>query len=345
MTSKQRILSLFRREGIDKMPCFSGQGMVTLPAIESIGVEFSHIHISAQNMANAAKETMVRYGFDSVVVPYDMCTIPEALGLKMSLYEETQEVLYPTIPYKWPHPKEVTIPEDYMDRGRMPEVSKAISLLKEAIGVDHAIGSWVLGPFTLAGQLVELDVLMKMTYKEKSTVERFLDELADLIIDLGRHYRDQGADYLSLREMGTGSDLLSPRTFKEMIQPRLRQILEAWGSPNVLHICGATDLIIELMNDCGADTLSVDQKNNLLESRRKLGNDVILLGNFDPFKTLCVIKEEQVEPVIKKCVEDGADAVWPGCDIWPMVKEENVKAYVRAVDQYGKDPTPAVGRL
>lgn len=345
MTSRERVLGLFQGEPIDRMPSFSGQGMVTLPAIESIGVEFAQIHVSAENMANAAKAAMERYGFDAAVIPYDMCTIPEALGLKMSLYEEAQEVLYPTIPYKLPHPSEVKIPGDYMDRGRMPEVSKAISLLKEAIGSDHAIGSWVLGPFTLAGQLVELDVLMKATYKEKAAVERLLDEMVDLIIDLGRHYRDQGVDYMSLREMGTGSDLISPRTFKQMIQPRLRKILEAWGSPNVLHICGATDMIIELMNDCGADSLSVDQKNNLAESRGKLGNNTILLGNFDPYNTLCALEEKEVESVIKKCVDDGADAVWPGCDIWPMVKEENVKALVRAVEKYGKDSTPAVGRL
>lgn len=345
MTSRERVLGLLQGEPIDRMPCFSGQGMVTLPAIESIGVAFPQIHVSAENMANAAKAAMERYGFDAVVIPYDMCTIPEALGLKMSLYEEAQGVLYPTIPYKWPHPGEVKVPEDYKDRGRMPEVSRAISLLKETIGSDHAIGSWVLGPFTLAGQLVELDVLMKATYKDKAAVERLLDAMVDLIVDLGRHYRDQGVDYMSLREMGTGSDLLSPRAFKQLIQPRVRRILDAWGSPNVLHICGATDMIIELMNDCGADTLSVDQKNNLAESREKLGDNTILLGNFDPYNTLCDIEEKEVEPVIKKCVDAGADAVWPGCDIWPMVKDENVKAFVRTIEKYGKAPTPAVGRV
>lgn len=345
MTPKERILRFFRKERIDRMPCFSGQGMVTLPAIESIGIRFPQIHVSAENMANAAVASVERYGFDSAVVPFDMCTIPEALGLKVSLYEESEEVLYPTIPYKWPHPRDVRIPDDYLNRGRMPEVSRAISMLKERIGHDRAVGSWVLGPFTLAGQLVELDVLMKMTYREKATVERLLDELVELIIDLGIHYRDKGADYLNLREMGTGSDLLSPRTFREMIKPRLEKIFSSWPSPKILHICGATDLIIEIMNDCGADAISVDQKNNLSQSRKKVGDRTILLGNFDPYKTLCSMDESEVDGVIKRCIDEGSDAVWPGCDIWPMVKEENVRAYVRAVERHGKSPTPAVGRI
>ena len=42
---------------------------------------------------------------------------------------------------------------------------------------------------------------------------------------------------------------------------------------------------------------------------------------------------------------EGVDAVWPGCDLWPAVKEENVKAYVEAIREYGKAPSPAVGRI
>jgi [methyl-Co(III) methanol-specific corrinoid protein]:coenzyme M methyltransferase len=52
-----------------------------------------------------------------------------------------------------------------------------------------------------------------------------------------------------------------------------------------------------------------------------------------------------VEAVIKGCIDAGVDAVWPGCDIWPEVKPENVEAYVSAVKKYGKNPSPAVGRI
>jgi [methyl-Co(III) methanol-specific corrinoid protein]:coenzyme M methyltransferase len=104
-------------------------------------------------------------------------------------------------------------------------------------------------------------------------------------------------------------------------------------------------MIIEMMNECGADALSVDQKNNLAESRRKLGKDLLLLGNFDPFNTLVQMPASGVEPVIKKCIEDGADAVWPGCDLWPAVKKENVEIYVQTIRKYGRTPSPAVGRL
>jgi [methyl-Co(III) methanol-specific corrinoid protein]:coenzyme M methyltransferase len=147
--------------------------------------------------------------------------------------------------------------------------------------------------------------------------------------------------------MGTGTDLISPRTWKKLIQPRVTRILEAWKSPKVLHICGATDMIIEMMNECGADALSVDIKNNLVESRKKLGDDVLLFGNFDVFELPCKDETtvEQAVEAIKVNIDGGVDAVWPGCDLWPAIKEENMHAIVKTAREYGQKPSPAVGRL
>jgi [methyl-Co(III) methanol-specific corrinoid protein]:coenzyme M methyltransferase len=133
--------------------------------------------------------------------------------------------------------------------------------------------------------------------------------------------------------------------WKTLIKPNLERIFAELSIPTVNHICGGTDLIVEMMGDCGADAVSVDQKNNLVESRAKLGDDILLLGNFDPYKTLVQMDPAEVDAAIKACVDGGVDAVWPGCDIWPDVKAENMKAYVEAVHKYGGTPTPAVGRL
>lgn len=345
MTSRERVLKLLAREPIDTMPCFSGQGMVTIPAIEALGIRFPQIHLTAENMAGSAIRSMEMFDFDSAVVPYDMCTIPEAFGLGVSIYEDVEDTLFPTIPEKWATPDDVQIPVDYLERGRMPVVSQAITLLKETIGETHAIGTWILGPFTLAGQLVELDTLMKMAIKEKAKVENLLDRLVDLIIELGQHYRDIGADYVNLREMGTGADLLSPRMFKMLIQPRLRKIFESWDSPRILHICGSTDLIIELMNDCGAEAISVDHKNTLSETRSKIGNQVLLFGDYDGFTLPGQASLEEIGQAIKGCIESGVDAVWPGCDIWPEIKSENMKAINHAIKNLGRSQTSAVGRF
>jgi [methyl-Co(III) methanol-specific corrinoid protein]:coenzyme M methyltransferase len=345
MTPKERVNRFFKREPIDTMPCFSGMGMVTIQAINEMGIRFPEVHTSAENLARSAVITAEMFGYDAAIIPYDMGTVPEALGRGISLYENADDILYPTIPTKWPTIHDVEIPEDFLSRGRMPLVDEAFELIKSQTNGNLALGGWVLGPFTMAGQIVELDLFLKGVRKEKEATEAFMDKMTDLVIKVAKHYQDLGVDYMNIREMGTGSDLLSPKVWKTLIGPNLEKIFDAIEIPTINHICGSTDLIIEMMNECGADAISVDQKNNLPESRKKLGDDVLILGNFDPYGTLVTGELSDVEPAIKKCIDEGADAVWPGCDIWPDAKRENVEAFAKTVKEYGKKASPAVGRL
>ncbi|MGO8878397.1 MAG: uroporphyrinogen decarboxylase family protein [Desulfomonilaceae bacterium] len=343
MTSKERVKQFLKREPVDTMPVFSGMGMVTVQAIDKMGIRFAEVHGSADYLAGSATFSSDIFGFDSVIVPYDMCTIPEAMGRGCNPYANVEGILYPTVPSKWENLDAVDMDPDWASKARMPVVEEALTKLVSA--GKYAVGTWVLGPFTLGGQVIELDLLLKGIKKDSEKVHAFMKKMTTAVIAVAKRYQSIGVDYINIREMGSGTDLLSPRMWKQLIQPYLREIFEALESPKVLHICGGTDLIVEMMNDCGADALSFDQKNNLVETRKKIGNDVILLGNFDPYGTLCQKEASEVPAVIKGCIDAGVDAVWPGCDIWPDVKPENVEAWVNTVRELGKQPSPAVGRL
>ncbi len=347
LTPRERVMRVFRKEPVDTMPFFSGYGMVVKPAITKLGYRFPQVHTDMNMMVQSAVLSSRMFDFDSVVVPYDMTVESEALGNEISLYENSEDILYPTIPEKrWQGLEEVDIPDNILELGRLPMILEAIKLAKKE-APEHAIGAWQLGPFTMAGQLLELGIMLKGIFKQTALVEAALDKISDMIIKIGQAQQAAGADFITLREMGTGTDLISPRTWKTLIMPRVKRILAAWNSPKVLHICGATDMIIEMMNECGADALSVDIKNNLVESRQKIGNDKLLFGNFDVFALPCkeeTTVEEAIEG-IKVNIDGGVDAVWPGCDLWPDIKAENLHAIVETAREYGRKPSPAVGRL
>jgi len=345
LTGKERVLKMFRREPIDRMACFSGQGTVTVQAIEKMGTNFAKIHADPALMAGAALTSARMWGLDGLVIPYDMATVAEAMGRGISLYDNVEGIIYPTVPNKWKDLDEIDIPDNYMSQGRMPVIDKAFEILKND-APDLAVGAWVLGPFTLAGQIMELDILLKGLKKKKDQIESFLGKVTLVTIDLCKHYESLGVDFISVREMGSGTDLLSPRMWKTLIQPNLTKVFDAISIPSVNHICGSTDMIIEMMHECGADAISVDQKNDLVETRNKLGNDILIFGNFDPYGTLTTLEETSaVADVMKKCIDNGVDSVWPGCDIWPDVKKENMETYVKTVKEYGLKPSPAVKRI
>ena len=347
LSSKERVMRLFRKEPVDVMPCFSGMSMLTIQAIDEMGIRFAKVHTTAEYMAESALRSSRMFGFDSVIIPYDMCTIAEAMGRGLNLYENVDGILFPTVPTKWESLDEVDIPADFMQKGRMPMVDQAYKLLiDESKDGEFAVGAWLLGPFTQAGQVIELDLLLKGVKKYKDKVEDFMTKMTDVTIEAAKHYEKLGVDYLTIREPGASADLLSPRMWKELIQPYLTKIISELSIPTPLHICGNTDLIIELMNECGADALSVDQTHDIPGTRKKIGNDVLLFGNFDPFGTLVTNQDPaQVEAAVKSCIDNGVDAVWPGCDVWPDMNKENIEAWSRAVKEYGTKPSPAVGRL
>jgi [methyl-Co(III) methanol-specific corrinoid protein]:coenzyme M methyltransferase len=345
LTGKERVMKMFKKEPIDRMPCFSGMGTVTIQAIEELKTVFSTIHKDAKMMAAAALNSSRMWGMDGVMIPFDMAAVAEAMGRGVSLYDGLEGIVYPTVPNKWKNLDDIDVPADYMSKGRMPLIDEAFKILmKDA--PDLAIGAWVLGPFTLSGQIMELDILLKGLRKNKEATEAFLAEMTKYTIDMCKHYESLGVDFICVREMGSGTDLLSPKMWKTLIQPNLTKVFDAISVPSVNHICGSTDMIIEMMHECGADALSVDQKNNLVTTREKLGNDVLILGNFDPYATLVQMEDvAEVAKTVKKCIDDGVDSVWPGCDLWPDVKKENMETFVKTVKEYGAKASPAVKRI
>ncbi len=332
MTSKQRVLDLFAGGHPFPLPVFSGMGSVTIHGLAGLGVPFPRLHADAVVMCEAALSTWRLFGFESVVMPFDVGVEAEALGHALNLYENAPgEILYPTVRRKAEAKAEnLAVPADLEQRGRMPVVAEAIRLARRAAGDAVAVGAYVLAPFTLAGQALELDQLLKLAGKNQGELHAVLERAAEVTVRTARLYRRAGADFLTIREDGASTDILSPRMFRVLIQPHLRRVFAALDGPTVLNISGGTQTIVEAMADCGATAVSVDQKNDLAASRLTLGPGKLLFGNLDPAGLLAAGSPAVVRDGVRRCILEGADAVWPGSDLWPGTPAENLRAMVAA---------------
>lgn len=338
MNSRERVLKLFRGEPVDRVPCFSGMGNITETGINKLGYKFAGIHLDAKHMAETAASTYKMFGFECGVVPVDLCVEAEAMGCVINVYPLAEGILYPTIKEKLIHKEDemdIKLPDNLAEGGRVPLLKEAIRLLKADIGNDVAIGSYVLGPFTLAGQIMELNDLLKLSFKKADKVAKLLDVCADAIIIVAKEYEKAGADYITVREMGATSDVLSPRVFKNLILPPLHKIVKEISVFSVLHICGKTNDIVTFMMEAGPNAISVEQKNDVMETRKKLGRDALIFGNYDAYNVLVSGDEELVRSTVRKCIDDGASAVWPGCDIWPTVPAGNMLAMMDETNKHG----------
>jgi [methyl-Co(III) methanol-specific corrinoid protein]:coenzyme M methyltransferase len=339
LNPREGVLKFLRREKIDYIPLFSGMGNITVHGLDKGGWKFPEIHTDARKMASMAASSFQLFGFPCAVVPFDMGVEAEVLGSKVNYYAHASDILYPTIiehPAEKVEDLQVRVPSDLTKAGRIPVVTEALRLLKQEVGNQVAVGAWVLGPYTLAGQLVDLSQLAKAAFKKTELVKNVLDKLAGVLIQIIKIYREAGADYITVREMGAGPDILSPRMFESLVRPPLKRIFDNIESPKILHICGDTNAIVDQMALCGADAISVEKKNNVAETRKKLGPGALIFGELDAYGVLSQGKPEDVDKAVKEAVERGVNAIWPGCDMWPMVPKENMEALVAAARKYGQ---------
>jgi [methyl-Co(III) methanol-specific corrinoid protein]:coenzyme M methyltransferase len=346
MTPKERVMAMFERKPIDTMPVFSGLSMLAKPALDEAGYSFSSIHTDHERMAWSAIRSARMMNVDAIVVPFDITMQSEAMGNRVNFYEDASDPVFPTIPEKiWETLDDIRIPDNFLDLGRHHLIPKALEIIKRE-APEYPVGVWLRGPMTQLGQILELETALKAVFKEKDKIAQILDKLSDMAIEIGRAWQAAGADYITLSEPGANAEVLPPRMFKKLIQPSLKRILASLEFPRVLHISGASDPLVEMMGQCGADAIGVDIKNTLSETREKLGRDMLLFGNFDVYELPCnpETSRDRIVETIKEIIDAGVDAVWPGSDLWPDIRMESVEAIVHTVHGYGKKPSPAVGR-
>jgi [methyl-Co(III) methanol-specific corrinoid protein]:coenzyme M methyltransferase len=328
---RARVLSLLAGEPVDQTLCFSGLINVTRPGLDTLGLQLAEVHTDAERMAAAAATTPRMFGFAAAAVPLDMCVEAEMLGatVDFSMGGDGTRLPQPVATLassasEWT----IEIPDNPANRRRVPVVCEAIRILKREAGQDFAVGAWIPGPFTLATMVVDVVGLVMETRTAPDAVGKLLDDLTDLLIKVAVSYHDAGADFLTIHEMGGSPGFIGPPAFEALVLPRLRRLLAALPAPRVLHVCGNTNMAMELLEAAGADALSVDQLNDIARSREVLGPSHILFGNIDPIGVLSDGTPRDVRAAVSQAVADGVSAVWPGCDLMPHVAGANLKAMV-----------------
>jgi len=342
MNSKELVLNLLNGKPADRITCYSGMGNVTTAGLDQFGYKFAKVHGDAKMMADTAASSYKLFGYECAVVPYDLCLEAEAIGCVMNPYEEVAQLLYPTIKEKVCHSEAemdtFPIPDNIATRGRVPMVCEAIRLLQADIGSEVAIGTYVLGPFTLAGQLMDLNDLFKLSFKKPDKVNAMLDRLSNVTIEIAKALRAAGADYICIREMGATTDVLSPKVFRNVIFPHLKKVRDALADvPTILHICGGTNSIMNILNEVGCNAIAIETKNDMAKTREDIGYEPLIFGQVDAYNVLVNGSPEDVEKAVLKSIEASVDAVWPSCDIWPTAPIENLKAMVETVKKYGSE--------
>lgn len=153
--------------------------------------------------------------------------------------------------------------------------------------------------------------------------------------------------WFSIADPTASGSLISSKQFQEFAFPYLKELSEVIkrvsGNAPTLHICGSTKKIWQAMADAGAGTLSLDDKMDLAEAKREVGDRVILSGNVRPTESMYLGNPVDVVNDAKECLRKAYDnpkgyLLGLGCGLPMGTPLENIQALFWVAKKYGRYP-------
>jgi len=336
VNSRERFLAALRGEATDRASVFSANQTGTYELMDATGAEWPEAHQKAEPMAKLAAGAHTIIGFDAVRVPYCQTFESEALG---SLVKYAGREGVPRIHehgYKIGDP--ISYPDDFLERGRIPELIKAVKLLKEQVGDSAAVGGNIVGPFSIAANLLGITDVLKASFKKPESLEPYLEVAERAGTELGKALLEAGADFLVIEDMMASIDVISPPIFQKVAQPWEKRQVDGLPSDalTIIHICGKVNPITKLIAETGATAISVEPSVDapaMKEILSEFDRPIPLIGGVDAVETLFSGTTDTVRVDVEKALADGYDMIAPGCSIPPSATNEILKTMVEAAEE------------
>ena len=328
MNAKERVMAVINHQKPDRMPCFGANSTVTYEQMDKVGAYWPEGHVDAETMAKQALAAYTVLGLDAVRVPFCQTFEAVALGCIRKPGKVRELEGFPGIEHPPPYKLDDTpkFPDDFLSRGYIPQLLKAVEILKKEVGDEVPVVGGIIGPFTIVGSLLDSVPLLKATFKTPDKIPPFLEVAEKAGTMLAKALIDAGADIISCEDMTASPELIDPKTYREFELQYQRRQFEAIPVPTILHICGNVDPIVEWMGQTGANILSLEPKASAQLARQKCGSDIILMGGVDTATTLYMKDPETVKQGCEESIEDGIQIVAPGCAVAPGTPTENLLA-------------------
>ena len=206
---------------------------------------------------------------------------------------------------------------------------------------DRPVLAGMIGPYSLAGRLLDMTEIMILCYEEPEMVETVLEKVTEFLTEYAKAFKAVGANGIVMAEPAAG--LLSPSLIDEFSTPYVQKIREAVEDENFIvmyHNCGNIEPLMKNMEEIGATCYSFGNAIDIETTLKALPADKMIIGNIDPAGTLRNGTPEgirrEVTELLERCGKYPNFVIASGCDIPPMTPIGNLEAFFDAVEEYYK---------
>ncbi len=310
--------------------------ILSFPAISLMDISVKTLVSDSDLQARGMKLIADRCPTSASVSMMDLSVEAEAFGSQIKVPDD--EV--PTVIGK------LVASEADVDRLKVPSPTsgrtglyiQAIKKAKDQI-TDRPVFAGVIGPFSLAGRLMDMSEIMVNCYEEPEMVAKTLDRTAEFVAAYIGEFKKAGADGVVMAEPAAG--LLSPDLCEEFSSKYVKRIADQVRSKDFLflyHNCGNTIPLKDTLMGIGADAYHLGNAIDIEEMLKIAPSDVVIMGNIDPAGTFRLGTPEkmrsEVLALLGRCAKYPNYAISSGCDIPPLSPWQNTDAFFAAIQEF-----------
>jgi len=290
--SNDRFLRALKREPVDCTPVWimrqAGRYLPEYRATRARAGSFVNLCKTPELACEVTLQPLARFALDAAILFSDILTIPDAMGLGLSVEEGSGPRLAHPVRTRADIDK-LAVPDPETD---LRYVMDAVRLIRRELHDRVPLIGFAGSPWTLACYMIEGEGSSSfarpkaLALDDAPTMHRLLDVIARAVAAYLAAQAAAGAQALMVFD--TWGGLLAPQMFREFSLRYLAQIAQslkvhnvARQVPLILFSKGANGHL-EALADTGCAALGLDWTIALGDARARVGNRVALQGNVDP---------------------------------------------------------------
>ena len=314
--------------------------VLTFPAAEKMGVTTKELIYSPDLQAEAMMYIHDHTDMAAVLAFMDLSVEAEAFGSTIRYSDNEVPTVIGSIVDEDSNVDLLEVPDPR--EGRTGVCIEGVRKVAERVS-DKPVIAGNIGPFSLAGRLMDVNEVMFLCYDEPDLVHAVLNKVTDFIIAYTKELKAAGADGVMMAEPLAG--LLSPDLTEEFSNPYVKRIVDETQDDEfivIVHNCGSSvKNTIDSIVATGAAGLHLGNAVDMAEMMPHIPEDVVCFGNVDPAAQFCHGTAESVYAatveLLEACSQYPNFIVSSGCDIPQLTPWENIEAFFSAVEHFYAD--------
>jgi uroporphyrinogen decarboxylase len=332
MNSLERVSAAVQFKPTDRVPVIA---QVFGHAATLAGVALDDYVRDGETLARCQLNAWKHYGYDAVFSVMDVNVETEAVGSVLR-HRKNQ---YPAVEQyalsrdgDWSN---LPVP-DPRQAGRMPEMLKALGILRGELGNEVAVVGCVVGPFTLTMQLLGAETALYLAIDDAPRLEQAMDFATEVLIRFGLAQVEAGAHLPIVFDPAASPAVIPPAFFREFELPRLKRVFQAFGEAgaalNWLHIAGPAGPVLPYYPKAGVHLANFDYSVSTERAIKELPSTCVD-GNI---KSVTFVEggpadiEAEARGLLRSFRDRGGFILSSGCEIPPESRPENIAAMVEA---------------